>query len=48
MRQNDYLYIPYGNNEDITRPCLMYDGTYDFFKSLGIDEVQNFIIKKKI
>jgi hypothetical protein len=47
MRQNDYLYIPYGNNEDVTRPCLMHDGTM-ISKSLGIDEVQNFIIKKKI
>jgi hypothetical protein len=38
-RQGMIIYIPYGNNEDITRPCLMYDGTYDFFKSLGIDEI---------
>lgn len=38
-RQGMIIYIPFGNNEDITRPNFMYDGTFDFFKSLGIEEV---------
>lgn len=38
-RQGMIIYIPYGNDEDITRPSFMYDGTFDFFKSLGIEEI---------
>jgi hypothetical protein len=38
-RQGMVIYIPYGNNEDITRPEFMYDGTFEFFKSLGIEEI---------
>ncbi len=38
-RQGMIIYIPLGNNEDITRPNFMYDGTFDFFKSLGIEEI---------
>ena len=38
-RQGMIIYIPEGNNEDITRPTFMYDGTFDFFKSLGIKEI---------
>nr|WP_309758378.1 DUF2075 domain-containing protein [Flavobacterium sp.] len=38
-RQGMVIYIPFGNNEDITRPTFMYDGTFDFFKSLGIQEI---------
>ena len=38
-RQGMVIYIPNGNNEDLTRPSLMYDGTYEFFKSIGIVEV---------
>lgn len=38
-RQGMIIYIPFGNEEDITRPCFMYDGTFEFFKSLGIGEV---------
>ncbi len=38
-RQGMIIYIPYGNNEDITRPNFLYDGTFDFFKSLGIEEI---------
>ncbi|QSB27043.1 DUF2075 domain-containing protein [Flavobacterium sp. CLA17] len=33
-RQGMVIYIPYGNNEDITRPEFMYDGTFEFFRSL--------------
>lgn len=38
-RQGMVVYIPYGNNEDITRPEFMYDGTFEFFKYLGIEEI---------
>jgi hypothetical protein len=38
-RQGMIIYIPYGNNEDVTRPDFMYDGTFNFFKSLGIEEI---------
>lgn len=38
-RQGMIIYIPLGNNEDITRPNFMYDGTFDFFKSLEIEEI---------
>ncbi|RYF45472.1 MAG: DUF2075 domain-containing protein, partial [Cytophagaceae bacterium] len=37
-RQGMIIYIPYGNTEDITRPPHIYDGTFEFFKSLGIEE----------
>lgn len=38
-RQGMVIYIPNGNNEDTTRPEFMYDGTFEFFKSLGIEEI---------
>ncbi|MBS7253014.1 DUF2075 domain-containing protein [Flavobacterium branchiicola] len=38
-RQGMIIYIPHGNHEDITRPEFMYDGTFDFFISLGIEEI---------
>jgi hypothetical protein len=38
-RQGMIIYIPDGNDEDITRPSFMYDGTYNFFKTLGIEEI---------
>ncbi|MCW4470635.1 DUF2075 domain-containing protein [Flavobacterium sp. MFBS3-15] len=38
-RQGMVIYIPQGNDEDITRPKYMYDGTFDFFKSIGIVEI---------
>jgi DUF2075 family protein len=38
-RQGMIIYIPYGDNEDFTRPTVMYDGTYEFFKKLGIEEI---------
>lgn len=38
-RQGMIIYIPYGNSEDITRPPHIYDGTFDFFKSIGIKEI---------
>ena len=38
-RQGMIIYIPHGNDEDLTRPKFMYDGTYDFFINLGIQEI---------
>ncbi|MEC4003867.1 DUF2075 domain-containing protein [Flavobacterium sp. SUN052] len=38
-RQGMIIYIPEGNNEDNTRPTFMYDGTFEFFKSIGIQEI---------
>ena len=38
-RQGMVIYIPYGNNEDITRPEFMYNGTFELFKTLGIEEI---------
>ena len=38
-RQGFIIYIPNGDNEDFTRPNIMYDGTYEFFKSLCIEEI---------
>jgi hypothetical protein len=38
-RQGMIIYIPYGNDEDVTRPSFMYDGTFEFFKSLGIENI---------
>lgn len=38
-RQGMVIYIPDGNEEDLTRPSFMYDGTYEFFKSIGIEEI---------
>ncbi|MDW8849839.1 DUF2075 domain-containing protein [Flavobacterium sp. MMLR14_040] len=38
-RQGMVIYIPFGNNEDVTRQEFMYDGTFEFFKLLGIEEI---------
>ena len=38
-RQGMVIYIPEGNLEDITRPPYIYDGTFNFFKSIGIQEI---------
>ncbi|WP_395048108.1 DUF2075 domain-containing protein [Flavobacterium sp.] len=38
-RQGMIIYIPNGNDEDLTRPKFMYDGTYEFFVRLGIQEI---------
>lgn len=38
-RQGMIIYIPEGNIEDLTRPDFMYDGTFDFFKKIGIKEI---------
>jgi hypothetical protein len=33
------IYIPHGNDEDLTRPSTIYDGTFNFFKLIGIKEI---------
>ena len=38
-RQGMILFIPIGNPNDFTRPSLIYDGTFNFFKSIGIEEI---------
>lgn len=38
-RQGMILYIPNGDNTDVTRKQDMYDGTYQFFKQIGIQEI---------
>lgn len=38
-RQGMIIYIPNGNDEDFTRPEFLYDGTFNFFKSIGIEEI---------
>lgn len=38
-RQGMVIYIPYGSNEDHTRPHHLYDGTYNYLKQLGIEEL---------
>lgn len=38
-RQGMVIYIPNGNDEDFTRPEFLYDGTFNFFKSIGIEEI---------
>ena len=38
-RQGMILFIPFGNPNDLTRPSLIYDGTFNFFKSIGIEEI---------
>ena len=38
-RQGMIIYIPNGNDKDLTRPPKIYDGTFEFFKSIGIEEI---------
>lgn len=38
-RQGMVLFIPEGNNEDVTRLKMYYDGTFEYFKSLGLQEI---------
>ena len=38
-RQGMILYIPKGDDNDVTRIHTMYDGTYQFFKKMGIKEI---------
>ena len=38
-RQGMIIFIPEGDNEDVTRQKSFYDGTYDYFRSIGITEI---------
>ncbi|MEN9335387.1 MAG: hypothetical protein RLZZ500_374 [Bacteroidota bacterium] len=38
-RQGMIIYVPCGNNDDFTRPSTIYDGTFNFLKSIGIKEI---------
>lgn len=38
-RQGMILFIPEGNDEDATRLKIYYDGTFEYFKSLGLQEI---------
>lgn len=38
-RQGMVLFIPEGNDEDATRLKMYYDGTFEYFKSLGLQEI---------
>ncbi|MFZ2538487.1 MAG: DUF2075 domain-containing protein [Oscillospiraceae bacterium] len=38
-RQGFVIFIPEGNDADITRLCEFYDKTYDYLRSIGIDEI---------
>ncbi len=38
-RQGMVIFIPKGSNEDHTRPKIYYDGIYNVFKNIGIEEL---------
>ena len=38
-RQGMVIYIPRGNDLDVTRPHYIYDGTYSYLKNIGIEEI---------
>ena len=38
-RQGMVLFIPNGDNDDLTRPAKYYDSTYQYLKNLGIREI---------
>lgn len=38
-RQGMVIYLPEGDELDTTRPAEYYDGTYNYFKEIGIDEL---------
>jgi hypothetical protein len=38
-RQGLIIYIPYGDDNDKTRSHNQYDGTYEYLKNIGIEEV---------
>jgi DUF2075 family protein len=39
-RQGMVIYIPYGDNDDETRKPALYDGTFNYLKSLGLKELK--------
>ena len=40
-RQGMVICVPEGNPEDSTRQPEFYDGTYEYFKQIGLDEIGN-------
>jgi DUF2075 family protein len=38
-RQGMIILVPYGDDHDHTRPPELYDGTFDYLKSLGFDQI---------
>lgn len=38
-RQGMVVFIPFGSNDDHTRPSNYYDGTYNFLKLVGFEEI---------
>lgn len=38
-RQGMVIFVPRGSEEDLTRLSKYYDGTYDYLKNLGLDEI---------
>lgn len=39
-RQGMIIYIPQGDIRDITRDGKYYDGTYNYFKNIGVEEIK--------
>lgn len=39
-RRGMVIFVPEGDNEDITRLTEYYDGTYEYLKSVGIKELK--------
>ena len=38
-RQGMAIFVPYGNENDATRPPEFYDGVYNYLKSIGVEEI---------
>ena len=38
-RQGLIIFVPYGDEEDYSRPNSYYDGTYNYLKSIGLEEI---------
>ena len=38
-RQGMIICVPYGNPNDHTRQPEFYDGTYEYLKSIGLEEI---------
>lgn len=38
-RRGMVIYVPEGNNEDLTRKSEFYDNTYNYLKQIGIQEI---------
>lgn len=38
-RRGMVIIVPEGDKNDLTRPTSNYDSTYDYLRSLGIEEI---------